>query len=168
MQPFEITIPIRGYLKRFIASNNEIQPFQLKMTKCAISGLILESTKKDYKRSEDFTTKELNEKFTFTMSAELQKKNRFWMDERMVKIFDSRLKNMFDQQLIDFVTIQNEKIGDIKTAILQFMDYHGISEDDLAWETVCKMYYRARHGVPSIKKEKMQKAIDAQLHLFDV
>lgn len=166
MEAFEITIPIRGYLKKFIASNHEISPFKVRITKCAISGLILESLKKDFKRSEDFSTKELNDKFTFSMSAELQKKNRFWMDERVVKILDSRLKDMFDQQLTDFVTINNEKIGDIKVSILQFMDYYGITEDDLPWETVCKMYYRARHGVPSVKQERMQKIINEQLSLF--
>lgn len=166
MEPFEITIPMRGYLKKFIASNNEITPFKIRITKCAVSGLILETLKKDFKRADKFNAKELNDKFTFTMTAELQQKNRFWMDERMVKILDSRLKDMFDQQLTDFVTINNSKIGDIKVSILQFMDFYDITEDDLPWETVCKMYYRARHGVPSVKQDKMQKIIDEQLSLF--
>lgn len=163
MQPFEISIPIRPYLKKFVASYADVEPFNLSLTRCHVSGLILESLKKDYKRVDLKDKKALTDRLRFTMSSETQKKKRFWMDERTVEILDYRLRAMFNQQLCDFITISQEERGDIKKSALKFLAFYKIPEDDLQWETVAKMYYRARHEAPSTKKQKMEAVMQMEL-----
>lgn len=91
---------------------------------------------------------------------------KFWWDEETIMIIDHRLKSMFDQQLIDYITIRNQVKGDIKQSIMDFMAYYDMTEDDIAVETLIKMYYRARYGVPSQKREKMEQVMQLNLNLF--
>jgi hypothetical protein len=73
---------------------------------------------------------------------------------------------MFDQQLVDFITMTNKQKGDIKDSIICFMEYYDLSEDEISWETLVKMYYRARHYVPPAKKERIEAIQQLELNLF--
>ena len=151
----DIIIPVRSYLKKFIANSREVEPFILSLSRCHFSAVILEPIKKGYKKVSLKESDHLNDELKIRMGSSVMKENKYFIDNYTVMSIDFKLKSMFDQQLVDYITINNSKKGDIKESIQMFMDHYGISEDDLKWETITKMYYRARHGVPSSKKEKM-------------
>jgi hypothetical protein len=60
----------------------------------------------------------------------------------------------------------NIEKGDIKDNIIKFMQYYDLTDDDIAWDTLIKMYYRARFYVPAEKSAKMSKIMETQLSLF--
>lgn len=161
----DVEIPIRGYLKKFISVSKDTEPFQIQLTKCHYSAIILEPLKKSFVKVGTSEFKNLEDRLKIRMTSSVMKESKFWFDVETIMCIDNRLKSMFDQQLIDFITISIKKKGDIKESIFSFMEYYNLTDDDIKWDTLCKMYYRARYYVPESKKEKMQKVIDQQLAL---
>jgi hypothetical protein len=161
----DINIPIRPYLKKWIASNKDVEPFIISLTRCHFSAIILEPLKKNRVKTATGEKKFLTTSICCRMSSTVMRESKFWFDEDTIMIIDKRLKAMFDQQLIDFITITNKEKGDIKDSILIFMDYYDLSEDDISWETLVKMYYRARYYVPPEKVEKINQIKKQQLEL---
>lgn len=163
----DVRIPIRPYLKKFIASNKDVEPFNVSLTKCHFSALFLEPLKKDVIKVGETEHKYLTDSINLRMSSTVMREGKFWWDHRTVLLIDKRLKAMFDQQLVDYINMANQQKGDIKDSINCFMDYYNLSEDDISWETLFKMYYRARFYVPPAKKDKIEKIYQAQLALFN-
>lgn len=146
----EVKIPVKKYLKKFIAKTHQTEPFVLSTGKCHFSALIMDPIKKDYHK----TVLKPDEGGYTDLSVMIPLSERkFTVDKETILRINQRLKSMFDQQLFDMVSMFNQKKGDMFDGIQQFVDYYNMSEDDLKFETIVKMYYRAR--LPEkIKKEK--------------
>lgn len=160
----DVTIPVRKYLKKFIASHSSVEPyFELKLTRCHFSALFLEPLLKTRPQASLKEKDHLNDELVLRMGPSVIREKKFWFTEETIMSVDYRLKAMFDQQLIDHVTMSNEKIGDIKVSILGFMNYYDITEDDIPWDTLTKMYYRARYSGSQQRQEKVQKVVQLSL-----
>src|SRR3989338_9312030 len=95
---FDVVIPIRSYLKKFISYQSPVDPyFELRPLRCHISAIIFESVKNGYQRTKYNPGPLLNDKLTFRMNSSAQKYNRFFIDDQLVGRIDKRLKSMFDQ-----------------------------------------------------------------------
>jgi len=162
----DVKIPIRPYLKKFISHYAESEPFQIRLTRCHISAIMMEALKKDRVKCGTKEKKHLSDWLTIRQSSTVMREAKFWWDEETILIIDHRLKSLFDQQLIDYITICNQAKGDIKKSIIDFMNYYEMSEDDISVETLIKMYYRARYAVPSQKREKIEQVMQLNLNLF--
>lgn len=166
-QHIDLIIPIRSYLKKFISYEVEVEPaFTLSLSRCPYSAIILEPIKKSYVKTNLKDFKNLDDELRIRMTPSVMKENKYTIDDHTVMSIDNRLKALFDHQLCAHVTMLRSERGDIKDRILNFMDFYGITEDDLKYETVIKMYYRARYGVPSQKQERMDEVISYQTSLF--
>lgn len=168
---FDLTIPIQPYLKKYLSSIVEIEPLTLSNDKCHISAIIFETFKKqaeeeDESQNYDTKLKALTDRLFLRFNKDVWILGRGYIDERYFLTIDKRLKAMFDQQLCDYVTIHNKKIGDIQKSIAQFMEHYKISEDDLAAHTVYKMYSRAKHTKPKKTAQQMEKVIQKSFDLF--
>jgi hypothetical protein len=163
-----VEIPLKCYLLKFIAKNHDINPFKLSTGKCHLSSIILDPLKKEGSikpplRGDD--TKYVNLICSIPLGEQ-----RFFFDESSILRINQRLDSMFDQQLCDMVSITNERKGDIFARVKQFTDYYNIGEDDLKFETVIKMYYRARYPRNSVEREtniKIELMRNQQLSFFD-
>lgn len=155
----DVRIPIRSYLKKFVASHANVEPFTVSLTRCHFSCIFIEPLEKTQPKA-GFKDKDLlNDSLTLKMGPSVMRENRFWWTPEIIMSIDYRLKAMFDQQLIDFITIANRKRGDIKQSIFDFMDYYGITDDDVKWDTLVKMYYRARYSSTESRRQKMEEVI---------
>jgi hypothetical protein len=159
-----VLIPIKTYLVKFIGKFKEIEPFYVKKNNCHISAIILDQVKKYYSKNRlSFH----EDKYTnFECKIPLSE-NRFTVDQETVLRINQNLDHMFDQQLIDMVSMSQEKRGDILESIQIFLKYYELEEDDLAVPTCVKMYYRARYPRDeSDKKIKEDVRRWEQLQLF--
>lgn len=162
----DVRIPIRPYLKKFIEHYSGSDVFEIRLTRCHVSAIIMEALKKERVKVGTKEKRHLSEWLTIRQSSTVMREAKFWWDEETVMIIDHRLKSWFDQQLIDYITIRNQVKGDIKQSIIDFMNYYEMNEDDISVETLIKMYYRARYGVPSQKREKIERVVQLNLNLF--
>lgn len=163
----DVDIAIRPYLKKWISSNKQVEPcFHVSLTKCHFSALFLEPLKKNVQKVGTGEHKFLTERLKLRMSSTVMNEGKFWCDARTVLLIDKRLKAMFDQQLVDFITMTNKQKGDIKESINCFMEYYDLSEDDISWETLVKMYYRARFYLPPAKQTRIEQVRQLELLLF--
>lgn len=162
----DVIIPVRPYLKKYVAHYAGAEPFHIKLTKCHVSAIFMEALKKERVKCGTKEKKHLSDQLTLRMSSTVMREAKFWWDEETIMIIDHRLKSMFDQQLIDYITMRNQSKGDIKQSIADFMEYYQMTEDDISMDTLIKMYYRARFGVPSVKREKMEQVMQLNLDLF--
>jgi hypothetical protein len=159
----EVKIPIKAYLKKFISKNHPVEPFIISTGKCHLSALILDPIKKDFSKP---TLKVDKEVYTDLRIIVPTNSNKFWFDEETVLRINQRLKSLFDQQLCDMVSITNERKGDIFKRVKEFTDYYNITEDELKFETIVKMYYRARYPEEREKLIKEEMIRYEQLSLF--
>lgn len=166
-----VTIPIRSYLKKFIAGSREVEPFRISHKRCHFSAVILEPLSKEEIKLKDkniFLDKlRWNDSLLCCFDAETLREKKFWISSESAISIDFRLKEMFDQQLIDFININHKKGVTIEDNILKFLDYFDITDDDLTLETAQKMYYRARYPKQSKSLKKSKEVIQAQKTLFD-
>jgi len=169
MNEYTITvqIPIRSYLKKFIAASNSIDPFKISLKRCHFSAIILEPLQRDKVLIKDQEKFRLNDELICAFSNEALREKKFWISSDAVVTIDFRLKSIFDQSLIDFININHVKGTTIESNILKFLDYYKISEEDLSLETAQKMYYRARYPKQVISSEKRKEIIESQAKLFD-
>lgn len=167
MEKFEIKLvfPIRSYLKKFIGKYTCVEPFQITAKKCHFSAIILEPLSKKIVVIEKCDKKRLNAELHCTFDSVTDHEKKFWVSSAAIISIDWRLKELFDQQLIDFVTMNHSKQSTIDDNILRFLEYYDITEDDLTLDAAKKMYYRARTYVPKEKSEKINKVISQQMKL---
>jgi hypothetical protein len=152
----EITcsIPIRSYLKQFIAKNHDVDPFKLSIGKCHISAIIFESFKENFKSVSLKEEKHLNDSLIISMSSTAAKHGRFLIDDETIWQIDGRLDDLFHQTLFDFVTMQYEVKGDYYNGILRFMKFYEIDEEMVKFETLVKSYYRYRKSKDNLEMPK--------------
>lgn len=162
----KVTLPIRSYLKKFIAKFKSVEPFHLEQKRCHFSAIILEPLENEDPKCGEIEKIRFNEELTCIYhSAELRKK-AFSISHESVLLIDFRLKTMFDQQLVDFITMVRQGADmTIEDAILLFCKHYEITDDDLALETVQKMYYRARYPQP---KKELKPKNDKGFDLFSL
>jgi hypothetical protein len=159
-----VEIPIKGYLKKFIAKDHEVEPFKISLGKCHFSSIILDPIKRDYSK---FHLLEKEGKYEMMKILVPFPEKKFTVDQETVLRINQRLKEMFDQQLSHMVTMCNERKGDIYNQVQRFVDFYGITDDDLDFYTVVKMYYRRRHPSESKRMIKEEMERYQQLALFD-
>lgn len=160
----DVRIPIRKYLKKFVSSHAPVDPFfEIKLTRCHFSAVFIEPLKKNRPQAGTKDKDHLDDELILRMGSSVMREAKFWFSEETIMSIDYRLKSMFDQQLIDHVTMSNKNKGDIKISILEFMNYYSITEDDVSWDALTKMYYRARYSGSKERQEKVQKVVQLAL-----
>lgn len=162
----DVVIPVRSYLKKFIASHASVDPFIVSLTRCHFSCIFMEPLMKNRPKAAFKDQIHLNDSLTLRMRPSVMNEKKFWWNSEVVMSIDYRLKSLFDQQLIDFINIANEKHGDMKQNIFSFMEYYQLTDDDVKWDTLWKMYYRARSFSTEHRQKKMETIIHQQLLLF--
>lgn len=162
----KIELPIRSYLKKFIAASNEIEPFHIQNKRCHFSALILEPLGRESIVFADKERVRLNDMLNCIYYSDQLAKKKLNLSHEGILLTDFRLKELFDQQLIDFININHSKSFTIQQSIQKFLDYYKINEDDLSNDTALKMYYRARYPQNSISNKKQKEVIEAQLTIF--
>lgn len=169
MNEYTITvkIPIRSYLKKFIAGSNSVEPFKISVKRCHFSAILLEPLQKEKIKLPEVEKIRWNEELLCSFDSETLKEKKFWISFEAINLIDFRLKALFDQSLIDFININHKRGTTIEDNILKFLEYYQISEDDLSVETAQKMYYRARYPQHVISAKKRKEVIDSQPKLFD-
>lgn len=163
---FEVSIPIRSYLKKFIAAHKSVEPFELKPHKCHFTALFMEPAKKGYIRKEVESDDLLNDRIILRMPPSIIKENKFTFDENTIAAIDDKLYQMFKQQMIDFIVINNEKRGDILQSVIAFRDHYDIHEDDFKLETALKIFQRSKDSGSEKRKKKIKSMIYVQGSLF--
>jgi hypothetical protein len=169
MNEYTITvkIPIRSYLKKFIAGSNNVEPFKVSIKRCHFSAIILEPLQKEKVIVKEVAKIRWNDELICAFDTDSLKEKKFWISIEAMNSIDFRLKSLFDQSLIDFININHKRGTTIEENILKFLNYYQISEDDLSVETAQKMYYRARYPQHVISSKKRKEVIDSQPKLFD-
>ena len=162
----KIELPIRSYLKKFIAASKEVAPFHIVNKRCHFSALILEPLGKDEAICKEVDKIRLNEVLTCIYHSFQLSQKKLNLSHEGILLIDFRLKEMFDQQLIDFININHSKECSIQESIQKFLNYYQITEDDLSNDTAVKMYYRARYPQNTISKNKIKEVIESQSKLF--
>jgi hypothetical protein len=160
-------LPIRSYLKKYIAASKEIDPFHIVNKRCHFSALILEPLGKDEAVCKELDKVRLNDVLPCIYHSHQLAQKKLNLSHEGILLIDFRLKEMFDQQLIDFININHSDEYSIQDSIQKFLNYYQITEDDLANDTAVKMYYRARYPEKSISKKRTKEVIEAQHRLFD-
>ncbi len=170
MNEYTITvkIPIRSYLKKFIAGSNNVEPFKVSNKRCHFSAIILEPLQKEKVKVPEVEKIRWNDELICTFDTETLKEKKFWISIEAMNSIDFRLKSVFDQALCDFISINHKRGTTIEDNIEMFLDFYEISEDDLSVETAQKMYYRARYPQHSISAKRQKEVIESQLKLFEV
>lgn len=145
-----IQLPIRPYLKKWIAKTNPIDPFVISVgSKCFYSSIILQKMEvralPDVKESAGLT-----EYLNIQLPLAVINSKKFTITKDTVVHIDNNLRHMFAEQLKAHVEMIQKSRGHIFNEIDQFMRYYDISEDDCKFETLVKKYYRAR----LLKEEK--------------
>ena len=139
-----ITIPIKPHLKKMIARTKKVDPFTISMGKCFYSGIIYQPLLKHSIRVKAKDTKKFTEQLPIVIPSDLAKENRFTWDARTLAFIDSALSGIFEDKLFMYLDDNCFEKGDIQTYINRFMDNYDITEDDIQYETLKKMYYRKR------------------------
>ena len=165
-----IQLPIRTYLKKFLAKHNEIYPFVLAPSKCHISAVILESLSvPDHVKWEH--AHQLNDTIEIVFNSEILQTHDFTLSNDRLKKVDQYLRSIFLHTFGPSVSLRYEQTGDIFRGIRAFMDYYNIEEDDIMFETLVKDFYRFRKKPIEnkvIKKMKSRRKFHSvQPSLFD-
>lgn len=139
-----ITIPIRPHLKKMIGRTKKVDPFTISMGKCFYSGIIYQPLLKQSIRVKPKDCKRFTDKLAITIPSDLAKENRFYWDTRTLAFIDSTLSGIFEDKMFMYLDDNCFEKGDIQKYIHRFMDNYNITEDDIQYETLKKMYYRKR------------------------
>ena len=150
---FDITIPVRPYLKKFVAAYSPIDPFVIKNTKCHFSALFLEPLERVYNKKDKLAAKSrLSDTLCIRIPQSVMNQKKYFLSTQSILMIDSRLQALFSQQLSDFIKINHIKGDYIEHTIEKFKNYYSIDEDDLPLRTVTQAFYRS--GKSKIPKEK--------------
>lgn len=170
MNEYTITvkIPIRSYLKKYIAASCPVNPFKISLKRCHFSAIILEPLQKEKVIVKEIEKIRWNEELLCCFDSDSLREKKFWISAEAMNSIDFRLKSLFDQSIIDFININHVKGTTIESNILKFLDYYQITEEDLSLETAQKMYYRARYPKYVISAKRKKEIIDSQPKLFDI
>jgi uncharacterized protein YwgA len=147
MCQFQLTIPIKPFLKKMIAKNNAVEPFLIKQ-RCHYGQLIFGNLKRNYIDIKVPANQNYPEQLSILISTELSKQNRVMIDTRTVAAINQALSSMFYDKLFTFLECSSHGKGDIKRNVEQFLDTYEITEDDLKRDTLIKKYYRWRQKHP--------------------
>lgn len=161
----EIKIPIRSYLKKFIAYTHPVEPFALSNGKnCAYSSIFLERLGKGFQPLKE-EYKDYNDTLTLLMNSSICRYNSFNITPETITHIDGKLRDLFMRQMFITIDLIEEKKGDIFAAIRDYMKQLDITEEDIKFETLIKNYYRYRHPYQKVEPALIKQQI-AQLNLF--
>jgi hypothetical protein len=151
---FDLTIPVRPYLKKFVAAYSPIDPFVIKNTKCHFSALFLEPLERVYNKKDKLAVKSrLSDSICIRIPQSVFNQKKYFLSTQSILMIDSRLQALFSQQLSDFIKINHIKGDYIEHTIEKFKNYYSIDEDDLQLRTVTQAFYRS--GKTKTPKEKV-------------
>ena len=142
---WEVVLPIRPHLLKMIARTKDIAPFRIVMGKCHYSTIIYNSLLKTVIRVRP-TTQNYKGKMNIVIPSDLAQENRFTFDARTLNQIDKTLASIFEEKLVFYLDDNCFDKGDIKKYIQKFMDNYSLSEDDIQYDTLKKIYYRNRRS----------------------
>lgn len=152
-----ITLPIRGYLKKFIAHSHEIYPLRVSTGRNNhITDYIytILSTN-NVEAGVSVKNKQINDTIDLEIPWALHQTGKYHFSYKHVIRIDRFVKSLFDNRLYDYLDESRDKRGDIKALILKFMDKYDLSEADITFENLKKNYYR--HTAEKNRRAKKRK-----------
>jgi len=93
---------------------------------------------------------------------DLAKENRFCLDARTVVHIDKVLDSLFNDFFLLYMDDNCKEKGDIKNSIYKFRDNYNLTEDDIQFETLKKIHYRARLKTPKKNKHNFRAKLITQ------
>ena len=145
MYSYSIKIPIRPHFKKLIAKHVDTSPLVLTFGKCHYSAIFYNSLERSSFPQNNFKDhKQLVDKIEIEIPASIAKENRFYIDPKRVSYIDAQLRSIFDEKLFEHLNFNANGKGEIKAQVLKFMDYYGITEEDITFDALIKSYQRYR------------------------
>ena len=153
---YQVTIPIRSYLKKMIKHHKEVDPFEVTIGRDHYSGIFFNAFSqghipRDYKL--DIKNDDGYDQIDIFFNKKLARTNRFFLDNARFKYIDQQLIDCFNEKLFSFLDVSSEfntKANGIKANVSRFMHVYGIDESEIKQESLIKKYQRYRFS----KKEK--------------
>lgn len=168
-----IKVPIKHFLKKYLSKKVDVSPFQLTNKGCHISAILLEPVEKGFYPKRETIPDGMDDYIEMELNTSIIKEGRFHLDSQIVVRMNSLLRDKFDDEFFHWVNSSREswdldgKAPEINECIESFMNYYDLSEDDIAFETLKKSYYRYRvpPRKPAVRPTKEQ--LQEQLSLWN-
>lgn len=146
-----VTIPIQHYLKKYLSKTLDVSPLHMH-NRCHVTALLLEPLKKGFIPPRDELSVKFNSTLECVMNSSICKEGKFQLDPNVVMRIDALLTDKFNEDCFRFIDQQRAKDPNWQDqkSIFEFMEYYGLQEEDIQFETIKKRYYRYR--VPPMKQ----------------
>lgn len=172
----EITIPIHSHIKKMIAFRECIEPFHISIGKCIYSEVIFYNLTRDSVHITHKKENQFNETLTIHLCEKYIREGRFYINDKRINKIDLLLKGIFENKLADFVESNTFNVGshgdgNIKSSIIKFMEKYHLTEQDITYDGLKKMYFRYRkrdgknytrnyHLIPKTNEKPINSALD--------
>lgn len=152
----EVKIPVSGYILKFL--QKKYGDTHRLSKRSHLGCLLIKSIKKPLNNKYFFPA---DGAYTFTVLVpeSYQLKYGFDLDGDTVAFLNQLLETLFSEAMIDYVNLQLEtgRTRFARTAVAEFLDYYGISEDERSLNTAYQSYKRSTGF--KIKSKKALKAL---------
>lgn len=127
-----------------IAFTNRIKPFHISIGKCYYSEIIFYNLSREDVKYPYFKKQEQNDELIILLKPEYLRDNRFYLNDKRIRKIEVLFKGIFEDKLVTYLDDNCEGFGDIQEYIFKFMDKYDLSEADITYEGLRKMYFRYR------------------------
>jgi len=151
----EVHIPVSSYILKFLRKKYGDKHY---LSKRSHIGRILIQHIKKTETFKYFSKTEQQHTFTVLIPESYIKKYGYELDDEGVRFFNDILEIFFDENLIDFVSIQLEtgRCKYAKKAIEEFLDYYDITPEERSFNTAYMTYKRSVDFKIKPKRKKVK------------
>jgi len=158
-----ITIPVKPHLKKFLLKRYNGHPC-LSMTDEFSAVLIQIIEGKRFLKPYEYENRKYTDSITFSIPAWYSSLNMITLKPSHLILFNQFVDGAFRERIFDSVMIElansPREYNVIKPVIKRFMVYYDINEDELAYDSLMKYFYRWR-------KERNKKIFYKHVPLFN-
>ena len=127
-----------------ISLKKDVNPFPISIGKCIYSEVIFYNLSRERVKMSHQKIQQFNDTITIKLSSEYLRENRFYLNDKRINKIDVLLKGIFEEKLIDHLDLTCNGKGDIKDNIIKFMNRLNLTEEDIAYDSLRKIYFRHR------------------------
>lgn len=138
----KITLPIKSYLKKYLAFSLEVDPYTLSTDDHFGSWVLALLTNQPYSRQAN-DVQQYNDEIHLVIPSFYALSNRFILDMRTVLRINEHLDKQLDEEMNRYLfRIRSLPQQQIKTHIIQFRNDYDITEDELSYDALKKRHQR--------------------------
>jgi hypothetical protein len=141
---FEQTILVKSYLLKFLSKRVPTDPFILtERNRYGIFIINMLRHSDVIRTHHKYEIKEKTDKLRIRIKEHYERAYGINISAWHQWQFNNMLRDEFQDRMLEYVTSRNSgRKGDIKNALQDFLDIYDISEDDLPFRTLIKMWER--------------------------